>query len=155
MPFEGGFQGRTNKLVDSCYSFWVGSLVALCSAHAPHSPHLRRAMADVVNPFELQKYILVCCQGAKGGLRDKPGKSIDLYHTCYSLSGLSISQHIRSYHAPASLPPSTEDDTEEESWFTEPLMIFGDPKNILRPVDPVHNLCTGRVDGMQEWFANA
>jgi len=21
MPFEGGFQGRTNKLVDSCYSF--------------------------------------------------------------------------------------------------------------------------------------
>ena len=20
--FEGGFQGRTNKLVDSCYSFW-------------------------------------------------------------------------------------------------------------------------------------
>jgi protein farnesyltransferase subunit beta len=24
MPLEGGFQGRTNKLVDGCYSFWVG-----------------------------------------------------------------------------------------------------------------------------------
>ena len=22
MRLEGGFQGRTNKLVDSCYSFW-------------------------------------------------------------------------------------------------------------------------------------
>jgi protein farnesyltransferase subunit beta len=22
MPVEGGFQGRTNKLVDGCYSFW-------------------------------------------------------------------------------------------------------------------------------------
>lgn len=22
MKFEGGFQGRTNKLVDTCYSFW-------------------------------------------------------------------------------------------------------------------------------------
>lgn len=22
MRFEGGFQGRTNKLVDGCYSFW-------------------------------------------------------------------------------------------------------------------------------------
>ena len=22
MAFEGGFQGRTNKLVDCCYSFW-------------------------------------------------------------------------------------------------------------------------------------
>ena len=24
MAFEGGFQGRTNKLVDGCYSFWQG-----------------------------------------------------------------------------------------------------------------------------------
>jgi len=24
MSFEGGFQGRTNKLVDGCYSFWQG-----------------------------------------------------------------------------------------------------------------------------------
>ena len=22
MALEGGFQGRTNKLVDGCYSFW-------------------------------------------------------------------------------------------------------------------------------------
>lgn len=26
---EGGFKGRTNKLVDGCYSFWQGSLSAL------------------------------------------------------------------------------------------------------------------------------
>lgn len=25
MSFEGGFQGRTNKLVDGCYSFWQGA----------------------------------------------------------------------------------------------------------------------------------
>ena len=24
MKYEGGFQGRTNKLVDGCYSFWQG-----------------------------------------------------------------------------------------------------------------------------------
>ena len=24
MSYEGGFQGRTNKLVDGCYSFWQG-----------------------------------------------------------------------------------------------------------------------------------
>jgi protein farnesyltransferase subunit beta len=29
MREEGGFQGRTNKLVDSCYSFWQGAAVAL------------------------------------------------------------------------------------------------------------------------------
>lgn len=29
MRSEGGFQGRTNKLVDGCYSFWVGGIFPL------------------------------------------------------------------------------------------------------------------------------
>merc|ERR1719229_2189463 len=29
MGLEGGFQGRTNKLVDSCYSFWQGAIFPL------------------------------------------------------------------------------------------------------------------------------
>lgn len=29
MKFEGGFQGRTNKLVDGCYSFWQGGAFPL------------------------------------------------------------------------------------------------------------------------------
>lgn len=34
-------------------------------------------------------------QGPQGGLRDKPGKPPDYYHTCYCLSGLSVSQHYK------------------------------------------------------------
>jgi prenyltransferase beta subunit len=30
----------------------------------------------------------------RGGLIDKPGKSSDYYHTCYTLSGLSVAQHF-------------------------------------------------------------
>jgi protein farnesyltransferase subunit beta len=29
MRYEGGFQGRTNKLVDGCYAFWCGGLFPL------------------------------------------------------------------------------------------------------------------------------
>jgi protein farnesyltransferase subunit beta len=30
MPIEGGgFRGRTNKLVDGCYSWWVGGIFAV------------------------------------------------------------------------------------------------------------------------------
>merc|ERR1712141_768124 len=29
MRVEGGFQGRTNKLVDGCYSFWQGGIFPL------------------------------------------------------------------------------------------------------------------------------
>jgi hypothetical protein len=31
--------------------------------------------------------------GSSGGLRDKPGKRPDLYHTCNNLSGLAVAQH--------------------------------------------------------------
>jgi len=26
LELEGGFNGRINKLVDSCYNFWIGSI---------------------------------------------------------------------------------------------------------------------------------
>ncbi|KAK0548301.1 CAAX farnesyltransferase (FTase) subunit beta [Tilletia horrida] len=55
------------------------------------------------DPIALQEYILIAAQvnssgGAVtgrsgGGLRDKPGKRPDPYHTCYNLSGLSLCQH--------------------------------------------------------------
>lgn len=37
LKFEGGFNGRTNKLVDSCYSHWVGTahvLLRVCESYA-------------------------------------------------------------------------------------------------------------------------
>lgn len=78
---EGGFCGRTNKLVDSCYSFWVGALFPILDASVAFDAEA------------LQKYILVCCQEDGGGLRDKPGVRADYHHTCYALCGLSIAQH--------------------------------------------------------------
>ncbi|MEW5299125.1 MAG: hypothetical protein WDW36_002169 [Sanguina aurantia] len=45
------------------------------------------------NHAALQLWILRCCQGSKGGLRDKPGKNVDFYHSCYCLSGLASVQH--------------------------------------------------------------
>lgn len=45
------------------------------------------------NQSALQEYILICCQYNNGGLLDKPGKPRDVYHTCYTLSGLSVAQH--------------------------------------------------------------
>lgn len=59
----GGFRGRTNKLVDGCYSFWqAGAFECIQQGHLIDSP-------------ALQRYILLACQDSRGnGLRDKPGK---------------------------------------------------------------------------------
>jgi protein farnesyltransferase subunit beta len=91
----GGYNGRTNKLIDSCYSFWVGGIFNILnnyySGKVAHDGHLLYLEAD------LQRYILFYCQDLKkGGLWDKPGKNRDIYHTCYALSGLSASQQLGS-----------------------------------------------------------
>ena len=78
--YEGGFSGRTNKLVDGCYSWWVGGCwpLLLASLGQAHDVTLWNKMA-------LQKYILNCAQVTSGGLRDKPEKYPDYYHTCYCI----------------------------------------------------------------------
>ena len=117
LGMEGGFQGRTNKLVDGCYSFWQGAIPVILqkyggAAGAPSggaagaeagggaAPAAMAAAAMAAtsagilyNVEFLERYTLLCCQQAGGGLRDKPSKNRDFYHTCYTLSGLSIAQH--------------------------------------------------------------
>lgn len=69
------------------------------------------------NEEALQEYILGCCQHSQGGLLDKPGKPRDIYHTSYSLSGLSVAQH-----------------------FKNESHILGDPDNELKFTHPVYNI---------------
>ncbi|KAK4502456.1 hypothetical protein PRZ48_005881 [Zasmidium cellare] len=97
---EGGFAGRANKLVDACYSHWVGSCWALIQAA------LRIGKTqDLWSREGLIRYLLCCAQqqGKKGGMRDKPSARPDAYHTLYSLSGLSAAQNHYSYdyHGPS------------------------------------------------------
>lgn len=99
----GGFRGRTNKLVDGCYSWWCGGLFAMLSALLPTNeaetgwPDER---PDLFNRTALQEYVLIAAQASHGGLRDKPGKGADAYHSCYNLAGLSAAQHALYHDEP-------------------------------------------------------
>ncbi|CAD6891676.1 unnamed protein product [Tilletia controversa] len=91
------------------------------------------------DPIALQEYILIAAQnnsvpgsGAHlGGLRDKPGKRADAYHTCYNLSGLSLCQHriVRSREAHVFLErawkssPSEGDESSSSSLRTSSVQL--------------------------------
>lgn len=95
-PIEGGgFRGRTNKLVDGCYSWWCGGLFGVLGALLAENSAGGESSAfkDVYDRRALQEYVLLAAQAPHGGLRDKPGKGADAYHTCYNLSGFSAAQH--------------------------------------------------------------
>ncbi|XWS32770.1 hypothetical protein CRYUN_Cryun22dG0018200 [Craigia yunnanensis] len=201
---EGGFQGRTNKLVDGCYSFWQGGVFALlkrlhstkgeksiplgdgedsgteslqttvssdakgeeglkddlsqggshseqgdqhdtsCQVNVDnidHSSSKRHAKVEpLFNSLALQQYILLCSQEPDGGLRDKPGKSRDHYHTCYCLSGLSVCQHSWS-----------EDDDSPPF----PGAVLGTYSNLLEPIHPLYNVVLDRYQEAHEFFTRS
>ncbi|KAL7288080.1 hypothetical protein TKK_0017869 [Trichogramma kaykai] len=94
MRLEGGFQGRTNKLVDGCYSFWQGGAFPLINSILAAESKTKNLEAYwMFDQKALQEYLLICCQDPFGGMLDKPGKNSDIYHTCYCLSGLSVAQN--------------------------------------------------------------
>lgn len=110
---EGGLSGRTNKLVDACYSFWVGAIYSLVESVTDK---------EIFDHEALRNYILRCSQAASGGFRDKPGKSVDFYHTNYTLCGLSVCEYKLSFgnhHSPLAFNVHSVPRTEEV--YTTPV----------------------------------
>nr|XP_010924251.1 protein farnesyltransferase subunit beta [Elaeis guineensis] len=179
---EGGFQGRTNKLVDGCYSFWQGGVLALmqrlllivdkqlmpssdngesssigstCSIKSSDLVgqgsgklsdigfHFVKIYAESVPLFHsiaLQQYILLCSQVLEGGFKDKPGKYRDFYHSCYCLSGLSVSQY--SWWKDAGASPL-------------PTAVLGPYCNLLEPIHPLYNVVLDRYHKSFDFFSTS
>ncbi|KAK9424238.1 putative Terpenoid cyclases/protein prenyltransferase alpha-alpha toroid [Seiridium unicorne] len=152
---EAGFSGRTNKLVDGCYSHWVGACWPLLQASLVGSPGF---FSSTASPFEhsfydregLIRYIMSCGQdhSPRGGMRDKPGRRSDAYHTCYVLSGLSSAQHIVS-----SATPQVEQ-VANVTWTVLPHpgdQVF-DEGDLVEPTDPVYAIPQRSREQMMEYF---
>ncbi|XP_050442858.1 protein farnesyltransferase subunit beta [Adelges cooleyi] len=117
MSFEGGFQGRTNKLVDGCYSFWQAGIFPVLTNLLESEGNC--TLWPLYDYKALQEYVLICCQNRySGGLIDKPEKPPDVYHTCYVLSGLALAQH------------AVKNETS----------TVGSHKNILNSNNPIYNM---------------
>jgi geranylgeranyl transferase type-2 subunit beta len=74
----GGLNGRPEKKEDVCYSWWVlAPLAMLKRMHWIDRPALR-------------KFILGCQDGEHGGIADRPGDAVDVFHTCFGMAGLTL-----------------------------------------------------------------
>ncbi|KAI9683339.1 MAG: hypothetical protein M1829_005409 [Trizodia sp. TS-e1964] len=75
---SGGLNGRPEKLVDVCYSWWaLSSLAIIGKSHWIDGP-------------KLVKFILSCQDEDVGGIADRPGDSVDVFHTVFGIAGLSL-----------------------------------------------------------------
>lgn len=72
---EGGFQGRTNKLVDGCYSFWQGGVFALIQKlHSIIEEQLRLLDAGG-SAIDSPQIASTSCHSGQRGLHDTSGSA--------------------------------------------------------------------------------
>lgn len=140
---EGGLSGRTNKLVDGCYSHWGGGTAALLECISGNR--------NVINRTALQNYILCCCQAEPFGLVDKPGKYPDFYHTNYVLCGLSACQHYQIYDEKLALKEGTAFGYRPITIPDEKVITI-DEKNLVEALDPVFVAPSGSVLKMRNYY---
>ncbi|UNI14551.1 Protein geranylgeranyltransferase type II [Purpureocillium takamizusanense] len=74
----GGLNGRPEKKEDVCYSWWVLSSLAI----------IRRT--HWIDREALISFILRSQDSENGGISDRPGDMVDVWHTCFGLAGLSL-----------------------------------------------------------------
>ncbi|MCJ1350686.1 MAG: hypothetical protein MMC33_000667 [Icmadophila ericetorum] len=75
---NGGLNGRPEKVEDVCYSWWAVSSLAMIGK------------TDWIDRDKLTEFILKCQDPESGGLADRPGDMVDVFHTCFGIAGLSL-----------------------------------------------------------------
>lgn len=73
-----GFNGRPNKLTDTCYSFWVGGALKMLNVF-----HLTDFMAN-------REFVMSTEDSVVGGFSKWPDNTTDPLHTYFGLCGLSL-----------------------------------------------------------------
>ncbi|KAK0731804.1 terpenoid cyclases/protein prenyltransferase alpha-alpha toroid [Lasiosphaeris hirsuta] len=77
----GGLNGRPEKKEDVCYSWWVlSSLEMIGKTHW-------------IDRDQLIAFILRCQDPENGGISDRPGDMVDVWHTLFGLTGLSLLEY--------------------------------------------------------------
>ena len=80
----GGLNGRPEKLEDVCYSWWCLSSLSI----------LRRL--HWIDRDKLVQFILSCQDAETGGISDRPGNYVDVFHTLFGIAGTSVCSPTRS-----------------------------------------------------------
>lgn len=138
LKLEGGFNGRSNKLVDGCYSFWIGACLQLLGTIIEN---------PTFDKLALKMYLLNCGQQALGGFKDKPHKSVDFYHTNYSLLGLSVSE----YSVSLSLEPNLQKSPDHFSYNFSSKELNNDT-NVMA-INPIFAISDGAAERCRSFFA--
>lgn len=76
-PLHVGFNGRCNKVADTCYFWWVGGCLSILGED------------DLVAQAAARRFLFEKTQHMIGGFSKHPGSPPDLYHAYFGLAALA------------------------------------------------------------------
>lgn len=142
---QSGFQGRPNKPVDTCYSFWVAATLRLLNSGSSsgQAEDLRRGKPLLIDSIANRRFVLSTQADIIGGLAKWADHPSDPLHSYLGLAGLSVCQNR----------PQTGD-SNLKSTFMANMIYCGiyhglggqldcserDPHDGLEPVHPALNV---------------
>lgn len=178
MSLEGGFQGRTNKLVDGCYSFWVGALFPLLDFLMSQPPASQVDSSSFMKGPLLalegeEKYSAVPSQSTQTagnlldvGLADRHKLAAASLGNClFDSSALQRYVLVCCQFPSGGLvdKPGKFPDYYHTCYCLSGLSVaqhslnpkcFGAPANMLVPVNPVYNIVNEKVNQGVRHFQN-
>lgn len=86
-----GFQGRPNKPVDTCYSFWIGAALKILKAF------------ELTNFNKNREYVISTQDRIVGGFSKWPGSTTDPFHSYFGICGLSFMKEPQTLEVMPSL----------------------------------------------------
>lgn len=105
---ESGFQGRPNKPIDTCYSFWVGATLQLLD------------ILHLSDPDTNHYYLLDTQDPITGGFAKWPDSTPDPLHAYFGICGLSLlgEPHLKPMHPSlnVSIPAADYLEQLQQAW---------------------------------------
>ncbi|XP_043808621.1 protein farnesyltransferase subunit beta-like isoform X3 [Manihot esculenta] len=174
---ECGFQGRTNKLVDGCYSFWQGGVFALLKGlHSVNGEHVAFSDAEEGD------------SATDGTSEGEDGNSLGTDETCHIKRGVGDGEMAPLFHSVAlqqyiilcpqeqkggfrDKPGKARDyyhtcyclsglsvcqysQSKDEHSPPLPRAVLGPYSNLLEPVHPLYNVVLKQYHEAHEFFSS-
>lgn len=85
---SGGLNGRPEKQADVCYSWWILSCLRIIGRVSWIDQD--KLVSFILQCQGVESYCLPCPELCGGGVADRPGNMVDIFHTFFGISGLSL-----------------------------------------------------------------
>mmetsp|Transcript_6241 Transcript_6241/g.10194 ORF Transcript_6241/g.10194 Transcript_6241/m.10194 type:complete len:363 (+) Transcript_6241:95-1183(+) len=85
---SGGLNGRPEKQADVCYSWWILSCLRILGRVSWIDKE--KLATFILQCQGVESYCVPCLDLCGGGIADRPGNMVDIFHTFFGISGLSL-----------------------------------------------------------------